>query len=64
MSVILVFIAFVLIGDAMAVGIASIVEPYSEHASLMVFLGLFVLVFVVAWMLAVRVTERFIIRHN
>jgi hypothetical protein len=30
----------------------------------MVFLGLFVLVFVVAWMLAVRVTERFIIRHN
>jgi hypothetical protein len=64
MSVILVFVAFVLIGDAVAFGIASIVERFSESASLIVFLALFVLVFWVGWQLAVRVTERYLLRQN
>jgi hypothetical protein len=64
MSVILVFVAFVLIGDSIAVGIASIVEQFSESTSLIVFLALFVLVFWVSWQLAVRVTERYILRQN
>ena len=64
MSVILVFVAFVIIGDSIAVGIASIVERFSEHASLIVFLALFILVFWASWLAAVRVTERFILRQN
>ncbi|HEY5608576.1 MAG TPA: hypothetical protein VIM38_09595 [Alphaproteobacteria bacterium] len=64
MSVVLVFVAFVLIGDSIAVGIASIVERYSETASLLVFFALFILVFRVGWLSAVRVTERYILRQN
>ena len=62
--VVLVFVAFVLIGDSIAVGIASIVERYSETASLLVFFALFILVFRVGWLSAVRVTERSILRQN
>jgi hypothetical protein len=62
MLVILIFIAFVFVGDAISVGIASMVEPFSKTWSLLVFLGLFVGVFVVAWHLAVRVTERYLAR--
>ena len=64
MSVILVFVVFVLIGDAAAVGVSSVVERFSEPASLMVFFALFVLVFWISWMLAVRVTERYFLRQN
>jgi hypothetical protein len=64
MTVILVFIAFVLIGDTMAVGIATMVERISEPASLLVFFILFVLVFWISWMLAVRVTERYLVRQS
>ena len=59
MIVILIFVGFVIVGDAGAVLIASMFEPISESASLLVFLGLFVGVFCLAWILAVRVTERF-----
>jgi hypothetical protein len=62
MAVILVFIGFVIIGDAINMGISSVVERYSENGSLMTFLALFVGVFIVAWQLAVWVTERYIIR--
>ena len=62
MAVILVFIGFVIVGDAINMGISSIVERYSENGSLMTFLALFVGVFIVAWQLAVLVTERYIIR--
>jgi hypothetical protein len=58
MIVILIFLGFVLVGDIAAVLIASMVEPFSKFASLLVFLGLFIGVFCVAWLLAVRVTER------
>jgi hypothetical protein len=64
MSVILVFVLFVLIGDTAAVAISYEFERISNFVSLLVFLGLFVLVFGVAWKLAVMVTERYIIRQN
>jgi hypothetical protein len=64
MSVIVIFVAFVIVGDAAAVGISYLFERVSNSVSLLVFFGLFALVFVVAWQLAVRVTERFIVRQN
>ena len=59
MIVILVFVSFVLVGDVAAVLIASLVEPFSKFASLLVFLALFIGVFWTAWLLAIRVTERY-----
>ncbi len=64
MSVILVFIGFVLVGDTIAVVISAAVERISQSASLMVFFVLFTLVFWLSWMLAVRVTERFLVRSS
>jgi hypothetical protein len=64
MIVILIFLGFVLVGDIAAVLIASMVEPFSKFASLLVFLGLFIGVFCVAWLLAVRVTERYILARR
>jgi hypothetical protein len=64
MSVILIFVAFVLIGDAAAVGISYEAERISNSVSLIVFFALFVFVFWAAWQLAVRVTERYIIRPS
>ena len=59
MIVILIFIGFVLVGDVAAVLVSSLVEPFSKFASLIVFLALFISVFWLAWLLAVRVTERY-----
>ena len=64
MSVILIYIVFVLIGDAAAVAISYMFERVSNTASLMVFFALFIFVFWAAWQLAVRVTERYIVRSN
>jgi hypothetical protein len=64
MSVIAIFIAFVLVGDTAAVFISYLFERVSNFTSLLVFLALFMLVFGVAWKLAVIVTERYIVRHN
>ena len=64
MSVILIFVAFVLVGDSVAVGISSVVERISEPVSLMVFFALFVVVFWLAWRAAVYVTERYILRQT
>ena len=64
MSVILVYVAIVIVGDAIAVAISSLVERYSEPASLLVFFALFILVFWAGWIAAVRVTERYIVRQN
>jgi hypothetical protein len=64
MSVILVFIAFVLVGDTIAILISAAVEHFSQSASLMVFFALFTAVFWISWQLAVRITERFLIRAN
>lgn len=64
MSVILIFVAFVVVGDAAAVLISYLVEQVSNSASLVVFFALYALVFYVAWKLAVWVTERAIARPN
>jgi hypothetical protein len=64
MSVILVYVAFVIIGDSIAVAVATLIERYSEPASLLVFFALFILVFWIGWWLAVRVTERYLVRQN
>ena len=60
MAVILVYVVIVLVGDAAAVVIAGQVEQISQSASLMVFFVLFALIFWLGWILAVRITERFI----
>jgi hypothetical protein len=64
MSVIAIFIAFVVIGDTAAIFISYLFERVSNFTSLIVFLALFILVFGVAWKLAVFVTERFIVRQT
>ena len=64
MTVIFVFTLFVIIGDAAAVGISALFERVSNFTSLMVFFALFTLVFYAAWQLAVRVTERYLVRPN
>lgn len=63
MTVLAVFVLFVAIGDTIAVGICTIVERFSDSASLLAFLGLFVLVFIIAWQLAVRITERYLVKE-
>jgi hypothetical protein len=64
MSVILIFLVFVLIGDTAAVGISYLFERISNSASLLVFFALFALLFYVAWKLAVFVTKRYVVRQN
>ena len=64
MSVILIFVAFVLVGDTAAVFISYLFERISNFTSLMVFFALFGLVFYLAWKLAVLVTERYIVRQT
>ena len=63
MTVLAVFILFVAIGDVAAVGICTFVERISNSASLFAFLGLYVLVFIIAWKLAVTITERYLARQ-
>lgn len=64
MAVLLIFVSLVFVGDLVAVGIASLVEPFSKSAGLMVFLALFVTVFCVAWIAAVHITERYFIQSR
>lgn len=47
--------------DAVAVFICSFVEKQSETASLLVFLGLFVVNFVIAWKIALWITEKYLV---
>ncbi len=61
MLVIGIFILFAAGLDAVGVAICMVVERYSNSASLMVFLGLFVVNFIIAWHLAVWFTERFLL---
>jgi hypothetical protein len=62
MTVLAVFLLLVALGDVISVGICSVVEKFSVSGSLFAFLALFVLVFVIAWKLAVTITERFFVR--
>ena len=61
MQVLAIFTVCALILDAGAVYISAMVENYSPSTSLFVFLGLFVLGFIVAWKAAVYLTERFLV---
>ena len=64
MTAILLFVVFVLIADTVGVGIAMIVERFSESASLIVFFALFFSIFWAAWKAAVYVTERYFIKAH
>jgi hypothetical protein len=61
MRVIGVFVVLAIILDAIGLGICSIVERFSVGGSLFVFLGLFVVNFVIAWNLAVFLTEKYLV---
>ena len=63
MAVILVYVVIVLIGDAAAVVIAGKMEDVSQSASLITFFILFALIFWVGWIIAVRITERFLVKE-
>jgi hypothetical protein len=63
MAVILVYVVLVLIGDAAAVAIAGKMEDISQTASLITFFILFALIFWVGWILAVKITERFLVKE-
>lgn len=57
MRIIVFYVAFVLIGETIAYFIGRSVEHWSKAASLPTFLACFFIVFVIAWKLAVKVTE-------
>jgi len=57
MQLLAVYIVFVLIGESGAYLVGRSVEYWSETASLPVFLGCFFIVFWIAWVLAVWLTE-------
>jgi hypothetical protein len=61
MLVIVFFVLFSLILDAVAVGVCALIERSSEYASLLAFLGFFTVNFIFAWIAAVYVTERFFV---
>lgn len=62
MSMILIYVVLVIAGDAVAVAISTVVEHFSKSASLLVFFALFISVFWVSWVLAVRIAERYFVR--
>lgn len=64
MSAILIYVALVLIGQTMAVGISYFVERFSDSVGLLVFFALFLFVFWAAWKLAVFLTERYVLKQG
>jgi hypothetical protein len=61
MQVIGLFAVFVGVLDAIAIAICSVVESYSENASLLVFLALYAGNFIIAWKTALYLTERYLV---
>jgi len=61
MQVIGVFVVVAIILDAIGMGICSIVERFSVGGSLFCFLGFFVVNFVIAWKVAVFLTEKYLV---
>jgi membrane protein implicated in regulation of membrane protease activity len=53
----LTFVVLVVIGQAINVTIAMQIDRYSEGASLLVFFVLLIVAIIVAWKLALRLTE-------
>ena len=58
MQIIGLFAILVVVLNAINVAICSIVESYSPYASLLAFLGIFVGNFIIAWKVALYITER------
>jgi|Tabmets5t2r1_1033131.scaffolds.fasta_scaffold781728_1 hypothetical protein len=58
MILLLTFAAIVVVGQLVNVAIALTVEQFSESASVLVFLSLFAVVMIGAWLLAIRLTDR------
>jgi hypothetical protein len=61
MQVIGLFAVLVLVLNVIGVGICSIIESYSPYAGLLAFLGFFVVNFIIAWKVALYLTERFLL---
>jgi hypothetical protein len=61
MQIIAMFAVCVVMLNAIAIAICSIVERYSEYASLIAFLAMFVGNFVIAWKIALYLTERYLL---
>lgn len=64
MMVIVIFAALVLILDTVGAAISSLLESTSEWASLLAFLGFFVVNFIIAWKCAVFLTERYLLTDS
>src|SRR5215510_12283262 len=58
MILLLTFTAIFLVGQATNIGIALVVEKFSDSASLAVFFALFAVVVVAGWQVAVWLTDR------
>jgi hypothetical protein len=64
MAVILVFIAFAICGVLISIAVASSVEQFAPFAGLLVFFALFIGQFIVSWVLATRVSERYLLPRS
>lgn len=64
MLVIAFFVLFAGILDAVAIGICTFIERYSEYVSLLAFLAFFIGNFIVAWYVAVFVIERYFVSEG
>lgn len=62
MKILGLFIVLVIILNTISMAICSLIEQYSSYVSLLAFLGFFVLNFIVAWKVALWITERYLER--
>jgi hypothetical protein len=64
MMVIVIFAVIAVLLDVVGAGISSLLERSSEWASLIAFLGFFVVNFIVAWKIAVYLTEKYLVSDS
>ena len=58
MNLLIIYIVTLVVAQSLAVGVGLIVDRvYSSHAGLVGFLALYFLMFILAWKLAVRLTQ-------
>lgn len=57
MSLLIVYVVLVFIGQALAVTVGIVLDNYSKAAGLTAFLAMYFAVFVIAWKIALRLTE-------
>ena len=61
MKIIGIFVALIFILNTGAVLICTIIERYSSYAGLISFLGFFIVNFIIAWKLALVLTEKYLV---